>query len=51
MNGKTINLIYELKGIIGTLSDLSIYSEEFDHPAIERIESKTNEIIESIEVE
>lgn len=48
-NTKLYCLIYELKGIVQSLSDLADYDDSFNNPVIERIEEKTKEIIQVIE--
>lgn len=49
---KNVNLyclIYELKGIVGSLSDLSDFDEGFYNPIIDKVSTKTSEIISVIE--
>lgn len=41
--------IYELKGIVESLSELANHDEEYNNPIIEKIESKMEQIVEEIE--
>lgn len=41
--------IYELKGLISSLSDISEREEGMDHPIIYRLQEKIDEIVEGIE--
>lgn len=49
METKLINQIYELKGIVESLSLLAEFDENFNNPVIERIEVKLSEIVSGIE--
>lgn len=50
MDNKVLFLIYELKGLISGLSDLAEYEEALQNfSMIERLENKTNEIVQIIE--
>lgn len=48
-NLKLYLLIYELKGIINTLSNLANYDENYQLPMIEDAEDKMKEIIQEVE--
>jgi hypothetical protein len=38
-------LIFELKGIIDTMNEMSSIDEQFDHPCIDRLQVKINELV------
>lgn len=46
---KSILKIYELKGLIGSLSDIAEMNEEMDHPIIHSLRIKMDEVIEELE--
>lgn len=48
-NLKLFCLIYELKGMISSLSEIGNYEENYDLPIVETIEGKMKEIINVIE--
>lgn len=48
-NVKLYCLLYELKGMVKTLSDLADHDENYQIPMIETIEEKMNEIVDQIE--
>jgi hypothetical protein len=48
-NLKLYCLIYELRGMVKSVSDLSDYDENYNNPIIENIEDKMKEIIQEIE--
>lgn len=48
-NIKLYCLIYELKGMISSLSELGNYEENYNLPIVETIEVKMNQIINVIE--
>lgn len=48
-NMKLYCLIYELKGIVSSLSDMGDEDEHYHNPLTEKIETKTDQIIEIIE--
>ena len=41
--------IYELKGLIESMSEIAANDSEYDNPLIEKVEGKMNEIIQTIE--
>lgn len=43
--------IYEMKGIVAAMDDLSNENEEFYHPSIDRLKESIDEITEIIEGE
>jgi hypothetical protein len=49
-NFKLICLIYELKGMVKTLSDLADHDENYQIPMIENIEDKMKDIMQEIEL-
>jgi|GEM_PF-2296729 len=49
MTEEAILKIYELKGIINAANDLVNHDQEFDHPLMESISEKMNEVINLIE--
>ncbi|WP_208592332.1 hypothetical protein [Gracilibacillus suaedae] len=42
-------MIYELKGIVNSLSDAASYDEQFDNPLLENVQCQVNEIVNHIE--
>jgi hypothetical protein len=44
-----ISKIYELKGIVESLVELADQDESYNYPMIEKLESKINEVIRSLE--
>lgn len=46
---KLIYGIFELKGIINTLSELAIQDEQYNYPMLENLESKINQLVNLIE--
>jgi hypothetical protein len=48
-NMKLYSLLFELKGMIKTLSELANYDENYQIPMIETIEEKMKEITQEIE--
>jgi hypothetical protein len=48
-NFKLFCLIYELKGMVTTLSDLADHDENYQIPMIENVEEKMKDIIKEIE--
>jgi hypothetical protein len=48
-NTKLFCLVYELKGMVKTLSELANYDDNYQIPMIETIEDKMREITEEIE--
>lgn len=49
MTEEAILKIYELKGIINAANYLVDHDQEFDHPLMESISEKMNEVINLIE--
>lgn len=47
-NLKLYCLIYELKGIVGSMSDMCQEDERFDNPLLYAVENKMSEIIDQI---
>lgn len=41
--------IYELKGLIESMSEMAAYDNEYDNPLIEKVETKMKEIVSEIE--
>lgn len=41
--------IYELKGLIESMSEMAEHNNEFDNPLIDKAQTKMKEIIEEIE--
>jgi ketol-acid reductoisomerase len=48
-NIKLYCLIYELKGMIKTMSELAEYDDNYQIPMIENVEEKMKEIMQQIE--
>lgn len=48
-NVKLYCLIYELKGMVKTLSELADHDENYQIPMIETVEEKMKEIVQKIE--
>jgi hypothetical protein len=48
-NLKLYCLIYELRGMVKSVSELSDYDENYNNPMLENIEGKMIEIIQEIE--
>lgn len=48
-NLKLYLLIYELKGMINTLSDFENYEENYQLPMIESLQDKMKEVIQEVE--
>lgn len=48
-NVKLYCLIYELKGMVKTLSELADHDENYQIPMIETVEEKMKEIVRKIE--
>jgi hypothetical protein len=48
-NLKLYCLIFELRGMVKSVSDLADYDENYNNPMIENIEDKMKEIIQEIE--
>jgi hypothetical protein len=48
-NLKLYCLIYELRGMVKSVSDLVDYDENYNNPMLENIEVKMKEIIQEIE--
>lgn len=48
-NVKLYCLLYELKGMVKTLSELTNYDDNYQIPMIETIEEKMKEIVDQIE--
>ena len=46
---KLIYGIFELKGIINTLSELANQDEQYNYPMLENLESKINELTKLVE--
>jgi hypothetical protein len=44
-----ISKIYELKGIVESLVELADQDESYNYPMIEKLESKLNDVILSLE--
>lgn len=44
-----ISKIYELKGIVESLVELAEEDEQYNYPMIEKLESKLNDVIRSLE--
>lgn len=51
MDPAVLYKIYELKGVIDSISELSNYGDEFDHPMIDTLQEKINGIVQLIENE
>jgi hypothetical protein len=48
-NFKLYCLLYELKGMVKSASDLECHDDNYHNPMIENIDVKMNEIIQEIE--
>lgn len=48
-NVKLYCLIYELKGMVKTLSELADHDENYQIPMIETVEEKMKEIVQKLE--
>lgn len=46
---QAISKIYELKGIVESLVELADQDEQYNYPMIEKLESKLNDVICSLE--
>jgi hypothetical protein len=46
---QAISKIYELKGIVESLVELADQDEQYNYPMIEKLESKLNDVIRSLE--
>jgi hypothetical protein len=47
---KIVSKIYELKGMIESLVELADHDEQYNYPMIEKLESKMNELVSSVEM-
>ncbi|MBM4765465.1 hypothetical protein [Bacillus sp. B15-48] len=46
---KVMCLLYELKGMVKTISDVAEYDEQYSNPIVDNLEEKIKEIISEIE--
>jgi hypothetical protein len=51
LNVKLIAKIYELKGMIESLSELVNEDEQYNYPMIDRLESKMSELVSLLDIE
>lgn len=48
-NIKLYGLIYELKGLIESMSEMAAHDDEYNNPLIDKVETKMNMIVIEIE--
>ncbi|MDP4086026.1 MAG: hypothetical protein Q8934_15590 [Bacillota bacterium] len=46
---KLVSKIFELKGMIDSMTDLVSYDDQYNNPMIDRVEEKMNELIQLLE--
>jgi hypothetical protein len=51
LNVKLIAKIYELKGMVESLSELVNEDEQYNYPMIDRLESKMSELVSLLDIE
>jgi hypothetical protein len=51
LNVKLIAKIYELKGMIESLTELVNEDEQYNYPMIDRLESKMSELVSLLDIE